>query len=66
MATDSPGNSPDLDPNENVGSIIKERVERTMIIRKSATLHDMKKIFKSFIRDINSDSTLLQTLLRSA
>lgn len=63
--TQWPGNSPDLNPTENLGSIIKERVETSMILRKSENLNDMKKIFKKVVNDINNDTTLMQTLLKS-
>ena len=60
-----PGHSPDLNPTENLGAIIKERVERKMLLKKSDNLQDMKRIFKRVIDEINDDTTLLQTLLRS-
>jgi hypothetical protein len=60
-----PGNSPDLNPTENLGSCIKERVETRMLADKTESLLDMKEIFKSVIADINNDTTILQTLLRS-
>ena len=60
-----PGHSPDLNPTENLGAIIKERVERLMIERQTRSLDDMKQLFRSVIDEINNDTTLLQTLLRS-
>ena len=60
-----PGHSPDLNPTENMGAIIKERVERLMMERETRDLADMKRHFRRVIRDINNDTTLLQTLLKS-
>ena len=60
-----PGHSPDLNPTENLGAIIKERVERLMMERQTRSLDDMKQLFRRVIDDINNDTTLLQTLLRS-
>lgn len=60
-----PGNSPDLNPTENLGAIIKERVEQKMILRKSENINDLKRIFRSVVNELNTDTTLLQVLLKS-
>ena len=60
-----PGNSPDLNPTENLVAIVKERVERRMITENSRNLPEMKIIFKSVMAELNQDTTLLHTLLTS-
>ena len=61
-----PGNSPDLNPTENLGAIVKQRVEERFIdFGRPPSLQEMKTAFSSVVSELSRDTALLQGLLRS-
>ena len=61
-----PGNSPDLNPTENLGGIVKQRVEENFFhFGRSSALQEMKEAFSVVIDELSRDPTLLQSLLKS-
>ena len=60
-----PGNSPDLNPTENLGAIIKDRVEQRMMASLTHSLDEMRGFFSGVMNELSDDATLLQTLLKS-
>ena len=48
-----------------MGAIIRERVERLLLFKKTENLDTTERMFRRVVREINEDTSLLQTLLRS-
>ena len=60
-----PGNSPDLNLTENLGAIVKQRVEESFLhFGRSSALQEMKEAFSVVIDELSRDTKLLQSLLR--
>ena len=63
-----PGNSPDLNPTENLGEIVKDRVERLMHLEKGPG-HSSKETLRQkldiVLSELEFDQNLFQNLLCS-
>ena len=62
-----PGNSPDLNACEHLGSVMKDRVESRMIELfpdKKFTRHDLMHRLVSMLDEMKSDTELFENLLR--
>ena len=63
-----PGNSSDLNPCENLGSILMEKVDDKLHrrkIKKPATMVELMKIVRSCCKDLENDQNLFNNLLMS-
>ena len=60
-----PGNSPDFNATENLGAILKERVETKLIQERIHSKQVLLEIFAREIGKLRQDKSLLQRLLRS-
>ena len=63
-----PGNSPDLNPAENVGAIMKERVEEILLEASEEELQSREFLVKTInevLQEMKDDKPLFRTLLRS-
>ena len=62
-----PGNSPDLNPCEDVGAIIKDRVEARMVPERGESNYD-RETLKGVLQEVLESteySTIQQTYLRN-
>lgn len=63
-----PGNSPDLNPCENVGAIIKDKVEsalHTFPDNPQQGLLNLQNVLHNVLRNLENDTNLFDSLLRS-
>ena len=58
-----PANSPDLNATENLGAILKERVEKTLITYGNDV--SLRTVLESELEKLKDDTELFRTLLRS-
>lgn len=64
--TQWPGNSPDLNPCENLGAIIKQRVETNIHKRKSPLCKEsLKNHLQSVLNELQNDAHLFERLLKT-
>lgn len=66
--TEWPGNSPDLNVTENVGSILKDRVESLIINERGSGRYSQQVLFRNLetvLHELEDDTDLFQTLLRT-
>ena len=66
--TEWPGNSPDLNPAEHVGAILKDRVEAKMIQEVDADRYSKGKLMRHLqdvLEELEFDTNLFESLLRS-
>ena len=65
-SSEFPGSSPDLNVCENVGSILKDRVEeRTVNYDSIPSLNDLRREVTEVLREMEFDSQLFCNLLKS-
>jgi len=63
-----PGNSPDLNPTENLGEIVKDRVERLMHLEKGPGRYSKETLRQKLdivLSELEFDQNLFQDLLCS-
>ena len=60
-----PGNSPDLNPCENFGSIIKDKVESILHIERNLTMEGLRNALNNVLRSLEHDTNIFERLLRS-
>lgn len=60
-----PGSSPDLNPAEHIGAIIKEEVEKKLLISKDGSQEALMTAIQDVLHDIQDNVDLFQSLLRS-
>ena len=63
-----PGNSPDLNPTENLGEIVKDRVERLMYLEKGPGRYSKETLRQKLdivLSELEFDQNLFQDLLCS-
>ena len=60
-----PGNSPDLNPCENFGSIIKDTVEARLHRERNLTMEGLRNTLNNVLRSLENDTNLFEHLLRS-
>lgn len=64
--TQWPGNSPDLNPCENLGSIVKDRVESKMHNERDRfSMPTFSRVLNSVLENLRNENTLFEALLRS-
>lgn len=60
-----PGNSPDLNPCENFGSIIKDHVDQRLHNERELTVDTLRRVLDDTLRQFQNDTILFERLLRS-
>lgn len=61
-----PGNSPDINPCENVGAIVKDRVESMLHNeREKFSINTLRRVLNNVLENIMNDTVLFEVLLRS-